>query len=198
MTKYSRRTAYTNTISKLLIFFLVFSSAFSSARALEKAELNMSREIDAAAFGIILILLGMALFVLELKITSYGMLTLGGVISLILGSIMLMSPKGETFVAILNEGMLAIALLAAVFLIFAASKVMEAKKKKPSTGRDAIVGETGTAEEELNPEGEIMVKGELWKARAKEGKKIEKGRNVKIVEVKDLALAVEEIREEEM
>jgi|GEM_PF-1226956 len=196
MTEYSRRTAFTSTTFRVLILFLVFSSAFSSVRALEKAELSMDKEADATAFGIMLILLGIVMFILELKITSYGMLTLAGIISLILGSMMLMS-TGEPFIVFSGEAMIAVALISAVFLAFAVAKVIEAKKKKPSTGEEAIVGETGTVEDELNPEGMILVKGELWKARTKGDKKIEKGRKVKIVGARNLVLSVEEVREEE-
>jgi len=132
MAKYSRRTAYINTIFRLLIFFLISSSVFHAGRVEAKTEQEAgieTAESDSVAFGIMLILLGMVMFILELKITSYGLLTLGGVISLILGSMMLIN-QGEPFIVFSGEAMLAVAVISAVFLAFAMTKIIRGEKEK--------------------------------------------------------------------
>ncbi len=130
--------------------------------------------------GLLLIILAVVMFLLEIKVQSYGVLSIGGVVSFILGSIMLIdSPL--PFLQISWQIILGAAITMAAFFIFAVGMAYRAQKRKPTTGREGLVGEHGKVIEILNPEGSIEVHGEIWNAIADE--KINKGQKVEIVEV---------------
>jgi len=139
--------------------------------------------------GILLIIFSAVLFLLEIKITSYGLLSIGGVASLILGSLMLIdSPL--PFLQISWKLILAATLTISLFFLFAIGMAVRAFKRKPATGREGLVGEVGTALEDLKPQGQIEVHGEIWQAISKQ--RIKKGKRVVVEEVdaKHLLLTV--------
>ena len=130
--------------------------------------------------GLLLIILSVVMFLLEIKVQSYGILSIGGVVSFIIGSIMLIdSPL--PFLQISWQLILAAAICISAFFIFAVGMTYRSQIKKPTTGREGLVGEQGITIEVLNPEGTIEVHGEIWNAIAKE--KIKKGQKVEITEV---------------
>jgi len=130
--------------------------------------------------GVLLIVLSIVMFLLEIKVQSYGVLSIGGVVSFILGSIMLIdSPL--PFLQISIELIISAAICIAAFFIFAVGMTYRAQKKKPTTGREGLVGEHGIVIEVINPEGSVEVHGEIWNAKANE--KIKKGQKVEILEV---------------
>ncbi len=130
--------------------------------------------------GLLLILLAVVMFILEIKVQSYGILSIGGVVSFVIGSIMLIdSPL--PFLQISWQLILSSAICAAGFFIFAAGMAYHAQKRKPTTGKEGLVGEQGKVVESLSPEGSIEVHGEIWNAIADE--KIKKNQKVEIVEV---------------
>ncbi len=137
--------------------------------------------------GVLLILLGVFLFIAEIKIPSYGLLTVGGVISLALGSIMLFeSPLPylrASFTVIIPT-----VLLTAGFFIFAVTMTVRAHMAKPATGREGLVGEIGRATTRLAPEGKVFVHGEFWNAYSDEP--IEAGEKIRIVKTEGLMLKV--------
>jgi membrane-bound serine protease (ClpP class) len=117
---------------------------------------------------------------LEIKIQSYGLLTIGGVISLVLGSIMLIdSPL--PFLQISWKIILGATITITLFFIFAIGFVLRAHRKKPSTGKEGLVDEEGITIEALNPTGQIEIHGEIWKAISDE--RIKKGQRVIVQEV---------------
>ena len=130
--------------------------------------------------GLLLIILSIVMFLLEIKVQSYGVLSIGGVISFIIGSIMLIdSPL--PFLQISMELIISAAICIAAFFVFAVGMTYRAQKRKPTTGREGLVGEHGKAIDVLNPEGSVEVHGEIWNAIANE--KIKKGQKVEILEV---------------
>jgi len=130
--------------------------------------------------GLLLIIFSAVLFLLEIKIPSYGLLTIGGVVSLVLGSLMLVdSPL--PFLQISWKVILGATITMTLFFIFAISFVIRAHRKKPSTGKEGLVGEEGITIDELNPTGQIEIHGEVWKAIADQ--KIKKGQQVIVDEV---------------
>lgn len=142
--------------------------------------------------GLMLILLAIVLFLLEIKVTSYGILSIGGVASLVLGSIMLIdSPL--PFLQISWQVILSAAITTSAFFIFAIGMAIRSQRRRPTTGREGLVDEIGKVIEPLNPEGTIEVHGEIWQAITDD--KIKKGQKVKIVEVdpKHLVLKVKAI-----
>ena len=140
--------------------------------------------------GLALILFGVILFVAEIKITSYGMLTVGGVISLALGSVMLIDSDSSLEFIRISWGVIVPAVLCtAAFFIFAIGMGIRAQRRKPATGIEGIVGETGEAISTLNPNGQVRVHGEIWNATS-DGGKIASGTKIKVVAVENLKLHV--------
>jgi membrane-bound serine protease (ClpP class) len=143
--------------------------------------------------GLALIIFAIILFVLEIKIISHGVLSIGGVISLALGSMMLIEEESVLeAMAISMELIILVVLLTAAFFLFAISLGIKAQKKKPTTGQEGIVGESGSAFTTLNPEGKVKVHGEIWTAESEEGK-IKKGETVLVTDITNLKLKVKKI-----
>lgn len=130
--------------------------------------------------GLILILLAIGLFILEIKVQSYGILSIGGIIAMLIGSIMLIdAPVPELRPSLKFIIPVAVGLsLIFLFLIYLA---VRAHMQKATTGREGLVGEIGTAQTDLSPEGRVFVHGEYWNAEAME--EIPKGTRVRVVEV---------------
>jgi membrane-bound serine protease (ClpP class) len=141
--------------------------------------------------GLILILLAIGLFILDIKIQSYGILSIGGIVAMVIGSIMLIdAPIPELRPSLMLIIPLALGLsLIFIFLVVLAVRV---HVKKAVTGREGLVGELGEARTPLTPEGKVFVHGELWNAEA-EGE-IEPGSKVEVVEVRsNLSIKVKKV-----
>ena len=140
--------------------------------------------------GVALILLGIILFLLEIKITSYGLLTIGGIISLFLGSVMLInSDAWFEFQTISLEVIIPTIVCTAAFFLFAVGAGLKAQRKKPATGAEGIIGETGVTFTKLAPGGQVRVHGEIWNAESIDGD-LPKGAPIVVSEMKGLMLKV--------
>ncbi|HOK75668.1 MAG TPA: nodulation protein NfeD [Bacteroidales bacterium] len=140
--------------------------------------------------GLALILFAIILFIIEIKVVSYGLLTVGGIISLILGSIMLINVKsGLEVIRISWQVILVITGLTVAFFLVAIGFGIKAQTRKPVTGIEGMTGETGEAISDLEPEGQVRVHGEIWNAECPDGK-VSKGSKVIITGVKNLKLIV--------
>ncbi len=140
--------------------------------------------------GLALIIVGIILFLLEIKITSYGLLSIGGIISLFFGSIMLYQTEGALeFVEVSMSVIIPLVLTTAAFFIFVVGAGIKAQRRKPTTGIEGIVGEEGLAVEELNPTGRVRILGELWTAESLDGK-IKRDDRIVVVEIINLLLKV--------
>jgi membrane-bound serine protease (ClpP class) len=137
--------------------------------------------------GLALILLGIILFIAEVKITSYGMLSVGGAVCMLLGSIML-AEKLPEYMKISKVVIIPAVLVSAGFFLFAVTMAIRARRAKPTTGIEGLIGEVGLSESVLNPEGTVSIHGELWRAECDEW--IEKGERIKVVDVDNLKLKV--------
>ena len=143
--------------------------------------------------GILLIVLAIIFFIMEMKITSYGLLSVAGVVSLLLGSLMLF--EGSTPDMKLSLGvLLPTVILISGFFVAVASLVFRAQISKPTTGSMGLVGEIGVVKKALTPEGKVFVHGELWNARAKQP--LDQNVKVRVVKVVNLILEVESVDEE--
>ncbi len=143
--------------------------------------------------GVALIIFSVILFILEIKIISHGLLTIGGIISLILGSIMLIDTESTLEVIRISwYVILVIVILTTAFFLFAIGFGIKAQTRKPTTGVEGIVGETGVTVSDLDPEGQISVHGELWYAESSDGF-VGKGTKVKVTSVSNLKLTVRKI-----
>ncbi len=132
--------------------------------------------------GLILILLAIGLFILEVKVQSYGILSIGGIIAMLIGSLMLIdSPIPELRPSL--KFIIPVVVGLSLIFIFLVTLAIKAHVKRVYTGKEGLVGEIGIAQSELTPEGKVFVHGELWNAEADEN--IPKGTKVKVVEVLD-------------
>ena len=138
--------------------------------------------------GVLLILLGISFFVLEVKVASYGLLTVAGLVSFIFGSLMLIrSPFPALRVGL--AVVLPTALAVAFVVIFLLARVLRSYRRQPLTGAKGLAGEFGEAAVALEPSGKVFVHGEYWEAISRAP--IPKGGRVRVVKVVGLLLEVE-------
>jgi membrane-bound serine protease (ClpP class) len=142
--------------------------------------------------GLLLILFAIVLFILEIKVTSFGILTIGGVVAMFLGSIMLFSKPTTIFEPVIKVSLQIIiisTLATAAFFTFTVGLVVKAHRQRATTGREGMMGAIGTALTNLNPEGRVQVHGEIWQAHSEAS--IEKGEAIKVLSVSGLKVKVE-------
>jgi len=136
--------------------------------------------------GLLLILLGVILFILETQVPSFGMLSVGGLISFVLGSMMLFEDIGISF-----RLMMPTILLVGGFFVVVAGLAFRAQRARPSSGKEGLLGEKGFARDTIEPEGLVFVHGEHWRAQSDE--RIEPGERVEVVGMEGLVLKVRRI-----
>ena len=142
--------------------------------------------------GVLLIALAIILFIMEMKIPSYGLLSVAGVLSLLLGSLMMFKNTGPDMGLSLKV-LLPTLVLISGFFVFVAGLVFRAQMSKPKTGTKGLVGEIGIVKKALAPEGKVFVHGELWHARAQA--EIDVNQKVRVINVVNLMLEVELVDE---
>jgi len=134
-----------------------------------------------------LLVLSLSLFVLEAKFTSHGMLGIGGTIAMVLGALILVNGPPEMRIHLSTA--LAVALPFAAITMFLVSIVIQARRNKVLTGSEGMIGLLGVAQTALEPEGQVLVRGELWSAVAPSS--IPSGAHVRVSGVQGLKLQVE-------
>lgn len=140
--------------------------------------------------GLALIVVAIVLFILEIKVVSHGLLTIGGVIALAIGSLMLIRNDSPwDFIGISWEVILGVTIATAGFFFFAIGMGIRAQQRKPTTGSQGIVGELGVAVTDLQPMGQVRVHGEIWQATTQQGT-IERGSTIRVERIEDLRLIV--------
>ena len=138
--------------------------------------------------GLLLILLGIVLLVAEIKVVSHGVLAIGGVIAMALGSLMLFDAPELSFRLSRWLLLATVGAVAAAFLITMTAGA-RALRRPPMMGVHGMIGATGVARGALAPEGQVHIGGELWRAVA-DGGHVEDGRSVRVVDVEGLTLKV--------
>jgi membrane-bound serine protease (ClpP class) len=143
--------------------------------------------------GVALIIFGIILFLLEIKITSHGMLAIGGVISLLIGSFMLFRTNSiMAFMRISWSVIITTTGITALFFLFVVAMALRAQRAKAVTGTEGLVGEVGETLGRLDPSGTIRVHGEVWNAESVSGS-VEEGKKVRVTGIQNLKLFVEHI-----
>lgn len=137
--------------------------------------------------GIALVLLGTALLVTEVFLPSFGILGIGGIVSFVLGSLMLFDVAGERLVVAREIIFTVVAVVSGVMLTVG-YLVFKAQRQKPVGGKEGLVGEIGRVLTRIAPKGQVEVHGEIWTAESDEP--IEVGEEVLISQVEDLHLRV--------
>lgn len=139
--------------------------------------------------GVMLIVLALALFILEAKFVSHGILAAGGVAAMVLGAVMLVESPPIPEMRVRWELALAVAIPFAVITVFLLRLVLRSRRWRVATGREELLGMIGEVRQEVNGKGLVLVAGELWTARA--AQPIPAGRQVRVVAVEGLVLQVE-------
>ena len=139
--------------------------------------------------GVLLILFGLMLLVLEIKVTSYGVLAVGGITSLLLGSMILMdasSPELQVSLTLIVPVVLALSAIT----LFLVRLAVQSQRRRPTTGVAGLIGVHGTVVSAVpaGGEGQVQVSGEIWRARSAEG--LAPGESVRITAVDGLTATV--------
>ena len=140
-----------------------------------------------------LLVLAVALFILEAKFASHGILGIGGAVSMVLGALLLVQGPPEMRIHLATA--LGVTLPFALITFFLLTLIVRARRNKVVTGRAGMVGELGRAHTALQPEGRVFVHGEFWSAEASEP--VEAGARIRVTEVDGLTLRVEPVATKE-
>lgn len=138
--------------------------------------------------GLLLIILAIILFILEIKITSYGVLTIGGVIAMVIGSLMLFDTS-IPFMKISLVLIIPAAFITALFFSVIVGLAYKAYKRKPVTGSEGLVGLEGIANTDITKDsGMVLLHGETWSAYS--DAPVSKGDKIKVEAISGLMLKV--------
>jgi membrane-bound serine protease (ClpP class) len=142
--------------------------------------------LEANYTGILLMVLALGLFIAEVFTSTFGLLFAGGAVSLILGSLILFS---GTSLEIDPEVIATVIVLFTAIFAFIVGNIIRAYRRRITTGREGLVGQTAVAKTRLDPKGTVFIEGERWNAIAESGR-IEAGEEVIVTEVEGLKLKV--------
>ena len=137
--------------------------------------------------GIALIILAVIFFIAEVKVTSYGMLTVAGLISMVLGSMMLFK-SADPAVKVSMSLIITAALFTCVVVTFLVFAVIRTHGTQVQTGAEGLVNRQGVARTDLTPKGKVFVNGEIWDALAEDP--VAAGDSIRIVAVEGMRLRV--------
>lgn len=149
------------------------------------------RMLPVNSAGIILLVAGIGVMVLDLFVGGIGILSLFGMAALIVGSLIVFrAPGGELLNVSLNV-IVGVVIAITVFFLLAITLIMRTLRTRASSGREGLVGRSAEVIESLHPDGMVRCHGEIWKAIAVNGTSIQEGSRVKVLGVKGLVLEVE-------
>jgi membrane-bound serine protease (ClpP class) len=140
--------------------------------------------------GVLLILLALVLFIAEIKVVSHGMLTVGGVIAMVFGSLLLFESPAQ-YLRVSWSVILVTVLATAGFFSVAIAKALRVHRLKPATGQEGLLEQEGHAECEIAPQGKVFVNGEYWDAWSDQP--IAAGSRVMVERVEGMRLKVRKI-----
>lgn len=137
--------------------------------------------------GLALIILGIIFFIAEIKVTSYGLLAVGGTISMLLGSLMLINT--DVPYLRISWGVIFPSVIATVlFFLFVVGMAVKSQRKKPVTGIEGLIGTTCLVKTDISPRGKVMLRGEIWDAISDEP--LKEGDEAEIIRVEGLKLLI--------
>ncbi len=145
--------------------------------------------LNAYWAGVILMLLAFGLFVAEIFTPTFGILTAGGITSMVIGSLLLFSNNPASMD--ISRGLIAVVVIViAAFVIFIVGAVVRGQKRKVTTGEEGLIGKIAIAVTDLEPKGTVLVEGEHWSAVVDGDDKIKKGEEAIVKKVDGLKLFV--------
>lgn len=142
--------------------------------------------------GLALIILGIILFIAEANVSGFGLLTLGGLVCMVLGSLILFeSPYQIGRVSL--KLILSFSVTTAAITLFLVSAVVRTHRKKVLSGKEGIIGLVGEVSSDITPQapGKVFVHGELWKAESEQS--VKKGEEVKVIGIDGMTLKVSRV-----
>lgn len=148
------------------------------------------QSLSANYAGVLLILLGTILFIAELKVTSYGLLSIGGIIALTLGSLMLFK-SSVPYLRLSWSVIIPSVTFIWLFFMIVIGLVVKAQRKKPATGQEGLIDMIGEASIDFEKKGKIFVHGEYWDAQS--DAPLKKGDKVRVTRVEGMTLKVEKL-----
>lgn len=137
--------------------------------------------------GVALLVLAVVLFILEANFASHGILGAGGAVAMVLGALLLVEGPPELQIRLGTA--LGVTLPFAGITLFLLTLIIKARRAKVVTGSEGLIGELGTAQTELNPDGRVFIHGELWDAES--AVSLAAGARVRVTKVDGLRLSVE-------
>lgn len=137
--------------------------------------------------GVALIVLGILFLIIELFTPTFGMFTLGGIICMVIGSLMLFN-QDVPFLKISLKLVLGVVLSLSIITLFLLTKVVAIQRRKPLAGKEALIGKTGVAITDIKKKGQIELEGQIWTAKSKDD--IKKGEEVITEKIEGLTLYV--------
>ncbi|MFN3337652.1 MAG: NfeD family protein, partial [Thermomicrobium sp.] len=146
--------------------------------------------LDVNWAGVFLMAFAFLLFLIDLYVPTHGVLTLGGIISFALGSLLLLQSPANPAFQLSRSVIIAVTGTVATMFLLLVYLVARAHARRPATGREALIGARAVVRRALEPEGLVFVEGELWRARSLSGP-IPAGQRVRIVGIEGLVLLVE-------
>lgn len=148
--------------------------------------------LNAYWAGLLLILLALGLFITEIFVPSYGILTTGGIISLVIGSFTLFSGSDASMQV--DPGIIVVTTVIIVaFVGFLVWATVRGQRRKVATGKEGMIGQIAIVKAELNPRGKVLIDGELWTAEIENGTALP-GEEVVVKRVDDLKLYVDKLK----
>lgn len=145
--------------------------------------------------GLMLIVVALILFLLEINVVSHGVLGIGGVVALFLGSVMLFRSSSPLDMIRISAGVIiSVTAISTVFFLWVIGSGLKAQRVKAATGIDVLLGQTGETMNILDPAGQVLLNGEVWNAESTQGK-INQGERIKVNKIKGLTLFVEPIKD---
>ncbi|HZS10964.1 MAG TPA: nodulation protein NfeD [Nitrospirales bacterium] len=143
--------------------------------------------------GVLLMLLGVIMFILEATVTSYGLLAIGGVVAMVLGSVMLMKADAP-FLRVSWTVIVPVVATAGIVSLLIVGMGVRAMRKRPTTGSEGMIGLIGVAKTALVPQGQIQVRGEIWEASSTVP--LQPGASVEVTRIEGLKLHVKPVEGE--
>ncbi len=145
-------------------------------------------------FGLLFLIIAFVLFLAEVKTPSFGALSVAGLLSFILGALVLFnSPGTPAFQRVSIPLVIGSGLVTAGLFLFIVTFALRAQRRPVEVGSEALVGQWGVVDTELAPFGKVFVAGELWSAKVKDpSARVEAGKSVQVVSVEGLKLQVQE------
>ena len=146
------------------------------------------------AAGVAMIVLALALFAIDLFVPTHGVLSTGGIVAFVIGSIMLFDVPDAMDFGISWQVLVPATAGTAAFFLFVVGLGLKAQRRRAVTGQGGLVGEVGRVRSELAPTGKVFLHSEIWNARA--SRHVAVGEMVRVVAVRGMELDVEPVAPE--